>query len=96
MKAWSAPSAIGTAGMGIGSQAGAELTEFLFVLSESPPPAADMPFSQSAIDSKSAVRSFMSAGSVTLGGNLSFAVGPVGRTGEASGSINSGGRVAAM
>ena len=30
--AWSAPSAIGTAGLGIGTQAGAELTDFLVVL----------------------------------------------------------------
>lgn len=32
---WSAPSAIGTAGVGFGGQAGAEITEFLLVLSES-------------------------------------------------------------
>lgn len=32
--AWSAPSAICTAGMGFGSQVGAEVTDFLFVLSE--------------------------------------------------------------
>lgn len=30
--AWSAPSAIGTAGLGVGSQAGAEMTDFLVVL----------------------------------------------------------------
>jgi lipid-binding SYLF domain-containing protein len=30
--AWSAPSAIGTAGMGVGTQAGAEVTDFLIVL----------------------------------------------------------------
>ncbi|CCA75881.1 related to YSC84-protein involved in the organization of actin cytoskeleton [Serendipita indica DSM 11827] len=76
---WSAPSAIGTAGMGFGGQAGAEVTDFLFVL-----------------NSRSAVRSFMSAGSVTLGGNLSVALGPVGRTGEAAGALNTSGKVAAM
>jgi hypothetical protein len=38
--AWSAPSAIGTAGMGFGGQAGAEVTDFLFVLSKYLPPAA--------------------------------------------------------
>jgi lipid-binding SYLF domain-containing protein len=38
----------------------------------------------------------MSAGSVTLGGNMSVALGPLGRTGEAQGSLNSDGRVAAM
>lgn len=31
-KAWSAPSAIGTAGLGVGGQAGAEMTDFLVVL----------------------------------------------------------------
>ena len=30
--AWSAPSAIGTAGLGLGGQAGAEMTDFLVVL----------------------------------------------------------------
>jgi len=38
----------------------------------------------------------MSAGSLTLGGNLSVAVGPLGRNGEAIGSLNSSGKVAAM
>ncbi|KAG8830088.1 hypothetical protein FRC17_005451, partial [Serendipita sp. 399] len=76
---WSAPSAIGTAGMGFGGQAGAEVTDFLFVL-----------------NSRSAVRSFMSAGSITLGGSLSVALGPLGRTGEASGALNTNGKVAAI
>lgn len=38
----------------------------------------------------------MSAGSLTLGGNLSIAVGPLGRNGEAIGSLNTSGKVAAM
>ncbi|KAL1943866.1 hypothetical protein VTO73DRAFT_3684 [Trametes versicolor] len=76
---WSAPSAIGTAGLGVGGQAGAEMTDFLVVL-----------------NSRSAVKSFMSAGSLTLGGNLSIAVGPLGRNGEAIGSLNTSGKVAAM
>ncbi len=38
----------------------------------------------------------MSAGSLTLGGNLSVAIGPLGRNGEASGSLNTSGKVAAM
>ncbi|KIO21144.1 hypothetical protein M407DRAFT_43526, partial [Tulasnella calospora MUT 4182] len=76
---FSAPSAVGTAGVGFGGQAGAELTEFLIVL-----------------NSTSAIRSFMSAGSLTLGGNLSLAVGPLGRNGEAMGALNTKGRVAAM
>ncbi|PIL27737.1 transporter [Ganoderma sinense ZZ0214-1] len=76
---WSAPSAIGSAGLGVGGQAGAEMTDFLVVL-----------------NSRSAVRSFMAAGSLTLGGNLSLAVGPLGRNGEAIGSLNTSGKVAAM
>ncbi|KAL4068389.1 hypothetical protein V8B97DRAFT_1873352 [Scleroderma yunnanense] len=78
---WSAPSAIGCAGVGVGSQLGAELTDFLIVLNST---------------SVSCIKSFMSAGSLTLGGNLSIAVGPLGRNGEAIGSLSSSGRVAAM
>ncbi|KAE9395916.1 DUF500-domain-containing protein [Gymnopus androsaceus JB14] len=74
---WSAPSAIGTAGLGVGGQLGAEMTDFLVVLN-------------------SRSKSFMAAGSLTLGGNASIAVGPLGRNGEASGSLNSSGKVAAM
>ncbi|KIK71397.1 hypothetical protein GYMLUDRAFT_149115 [Collybiopsis luxurians FD-317 M1] len=74
---WSPPSAIGTAGLGVGGQLGAEMTDFLVVLN-------------------SRSRSFMAAGSLTLGGNASIAVGPLGRNGEASGSLNSSGKVAAM
>ncbi|KAI9511628.1 DUF500-domain-containing protein [Russula earlei] len=76
---WSAPSAIGLAGVGVGGQAGAEMTDFLIVL-----------------NSRSAVRSFMAAGSLTLGGNMSLAVGPLGRNGEASGALSTKGKVAAM
>lgn len=76
---WSAPSAIGTAGVGAGMQAGAEVTDFLVVL-----------------NSRSAVTSFMSAGSLTLGGNMSIALGPLGRNGEATGAVNTKGKVAAM
>lgn len=38
----------------------------------------------------------MSAGSLTLGGNLSVAVGPLGRNAEGSGAVNTKGKVAAM
>lgn len=38
----------------------------------------------------------MAAGSLTLGGNLSIAVGPLGRNSEAIGSLNSSGKMAAM
>lgn len=41
-------------------------------------------------------QSFMAAGSVTLGGNLSVALGPLGRNGEALGSLNTSGKMAAM
>ncbi|KAL1755236.1 hypothetical protein FB107DRAFT_249026 [Schizophyllum commune] len=76
---WSAPSAIGTAGVGFGSQAGAEVTDFLIVL-----------------NTRSAIKSFMAAGSLTLGGNMSIALGPLGRNGEALGSLNTKGKMAAM
>ncbi|KAK7064559.1 DUF500-domain-containing protein [Favolaschia claudopus] len=76
---WSAPSAIGTAGLGVGGQLGAEMTDFLIVL-----------------NSRSAVKSFMASGSLTLGGNMSLAIGPLGRNGEAIGSLNTSGKVAAM
>ncbi|KAI5828559.1 DUF500-domain-containing protein [Schizophyllum commune Tattone D] len=74
---WSAPSAIGTAGVGFGSQAGAEVTDFLIVLN-------------------TRSKSFMAAGSLTLGGNMSIALGPLGRNGEALGSLNTKGKMAAM
>lgn len=48
------------------------------------------------LNSQSALKSFMSAGSLTLGGNLSVAVGPLGRNGEVTGSLNTKGKVAAM
>ncbi|KAL0247843.1 hypothetical protein I308_103921 [Cryptococcus tetragattii IND107] len=48
------------------------------------------------LNSRSAVTSFMSAGSLTIGGNLSVAVGPLGRNAEGSGALNSKGQVAAM
>ena len=38
----------------------------------------------------------MAAGSLTLGGNMSLAVGPLGRNGEASGALSTKGKVAAM
>ncbi|KAL7409587.1 hypothetical protein BDY24DRAFT_402762 [Mrakia frigida] len=76
---WSAPSAIGTAGVGFGGQAGAEVTDFLIVL-----------------NSRSGVESFMSAGSLSLGGNMSLAVGPLGRNAEGSGNLSTKGKVAAM
>ncbi|KAI1292764.1 hypothetical protein EDD11_008582 [Mortierella claussenii] len=68
---WSAPSAIGTGGMGFGGQIGAEITDFVVVL-----------------NNKTAVKSFATGGNVTLGGNLSVAAGPIGRTAEAGASAS--------
>lgn len=48
------------------------------------------------LNSRAAVRSFMTAGSLQLGGNLSLAVGPLGRTGEASAAMNSEMQLSAM
>ncbi|TFK76739.1 DUF500-domain-containing protein [Pluteus cervinus] len=76
---WSAPSAIGTAGVGVGGQLGAEMTDFLIVL-----------------NSQAAINTFMSAGSLTLGGNMSIALGPLGRNSEAIGTVNTKGKMAAM
>lgn len=112
--AWSAPSAIGSGGIGVGGQLGAEMTDFLVVLNS----AAVRLFllyvmiissgksSTGSCGFKEHVqyvsliftcqKSFMSAGSLTLGGNMSVAVGPLGRNGEAIGSLNSSGKVAAM
>ncbi|KAJ5745127.1 hypothetical protein N7520_010309 [Penicillium odoratum] len=71
---WSAPSAMAMGGIGAGGQFGAELTDFVFVLT------TDV-----------AVKTFMQSGSVTLGGNISMAVGPVGRTAEAGGVMGTKG-----
>jgi len=38
----------------------------------------------------------MAAGSLQVGGNLSIALGPLGRNGEAMGSMSTGGKMAAM
>ncbi|KAF9333748.1 hypothetical protein BG006_003196 [Podila minutissima] len=70
---WSAPSAIGTGGMGFGGQIGAELTDFVIIL-----------------NNRAAVKSFSQGGNVTLGGNLSVAAGPIGRTMEAGASTTVG------
>lgn len=63
---WSAPSAIGTGGLGVGFQAGAEVTEFVIVL-----------------NTPAAVEAFAKRGNFTIGGNLTAAAGPVGRSAEA-------------
>lgn len=68
---WSAPSAIVTAGAGVGGQVGAELTDFVFIL-----------------NTEAAVESFAQYGSVTLGGNVSVAAGPLGRNAEVAGNAS--------
>jgi lipid-binding SYLF domain-containing protein len=65
-KVWSGPSAIGTGGIGVGFQAGIQVTEFVIIL-----------------NTQEAVKAFSQGGNVTLGANLSAAVGPVGRSAEA-------------
>jgi len=62
---WSGPSAIGTGGLGIGFQAGVEVSEFVIVL-----------------NTPAAIDAFARGGNVTLGGNLTVAAGPVGRSAE--------------
>jgi lipid-binding SYLF domain-containing protein len=65
-KGWSGPSAIGTGGLGVGFQAGAEVSEFIIVL-----------------NTPAAVEAFSKQSNVTLGGNLTIAAGPLGRSAEA-------------
>ncbi|WFD42846.1 hypothetical protein MPSI1_001496 [Malassezia psittaci] len=48
------------------------------------------------LNSRAAVKSFMSSGSLQLGGNLGLALGPLGRSGEASAALNSEMKVSAM
>jgi SH3 domain-containing YSC84-like protein 1 len=63
---WSGPSAIGSGGIGVGLQAGVQVSEYVIVL-----------------NSQEAVNAFSKGSNVTLGGNLSAAIGPVGRSAEA-------------
>jgi lipid-binding SYLF domain-containing protein len=71
---WSAPSAMAMGGLGAGGQFGAELTDFVFVLT-----------------TDAAVKTFMQSGNLTLGGNISMAVGPIGRSAEAGGVLGTKG-----
>jgi SH3 domain-containing YSC84-like protein 1 len=64
---WSGPSAIGTGGLGVGFQAGVQVSEYVIIL-----------------NTQEAVNAFSKGNNVTLGGNLSAAIGPVGRSAEAS------------
>jgi len=64
-KGWSGPSAIGTGGLGVGFQAGVQVSEYVIIL-----------------NTQEAVNAFSKGGNVTLGGNLSAALGPIGRSAE--------------
>jgi lipid-binding SYLF domain-containing protein len=64
---WSGPAAIGTGGIGIGFQAGVQVSEYVLVL-----------------NTQEAVNAFAKANNVTLGANLSAAIGPIGRSAEAA------------
>ncbi|MBI4528385.1 MAG: lipid-binding SYLF domain-containing protein [Deltaproteobacteria bacterium] len=66
-KGWSGPSAIGTGGIGLGFQAGLQVSEYVFIL-----------------NTQEAVNSFAKGNNITLGGNLSAAIGPIGRSAEAA------------
>lgn len=48
------------------------------------------------LNSRAAVRTFMTQGSLQLGGNLSLAVGPLGRTGEVNAAVSSEMEMSAM
>ena len=65
-KGWSGPSAIGTGGIGVGFQAGVQVSEYVIIL-----------------NTQEAVNAFAKGSNVTLGANLSAAVGPIGRAAEA-------------
>jgi len=65
-KGWSGPSAIGAGGIGIGFQAGVQVSEYVIIL-----------------NTQEAVNAFSKGSNVTLGGNLSAAIGPIGRSAEA-------------
>jgi len=64
---WSGPSAIGTGGLGLGFQAGVQVSEYVIIL-----------------NTQEAVNAFAKGNNVTLGGNLSAAIGPIGRSAEAA------------
>ena len=65
-KGWSGPSAIGTGGIGVGFQAGVQVTEYVIIL-----------------NTQEAVNAFSKGSNITLGANLSAAIGPIGRAAEA-------------
>lgn len=69
---WSAPSAIGIAGLGGGFELGIEVSDLVIILNYD-----------------RAVEAFAKGGNLTLGGNLTVAVGPLGRNLEGNVSLRS-------
>ncbi|TNM94083.1 hypothetical protein fugu_002259 [Takifugu bimaculatus] len=69
---WSAPSAIGIAGLGGGFEIGVEVSDLVIILNQ-----------------RRAIEAFTKGGNLTLGGNLTVAVGPVGRNVEADVALRS-------
>ncbi|XP_053316995.1 SH3 domain-containing YSC84-like protein 1 [Spea bombifrons] len=69
---WSAPSAIGIAGLGGGFEVGIEVSDLVIILNH-----------------KRAVEAFAKGGNLTLGGNFTVAIGPLGRNLEGDVAIRS-------
>ncbi|XP_046887466.1 SH3 domain-containing YSC84-like protein 1 [Hypomesus transpacificus] len=69
---WSAPSAIGIAGLGGGFEIGVEVSDLVIILNQ-----------------RRAVEAFTMGGNLTLGGNCTVAVGPMGRNVEADIALRS-------
>ncbi|KAG8445583.1 hypothetical protein GDO86_010381 [Hymenochirus boettgeri] len=69
---WSAPSAIGIAGLGGGFEIGIEVSDLVIIMNH-----------------ERAVRAFAKGGNLTLGGNFTVAVGPLGRNLEGDVAIRS-------
>ncbi|XP_039603646.1 SH3 domain-containing YSC84-like protein 1 [Polypterus senegalus] len=69
---WSAPSAIGIAGLGGGFEIGIEVSDLVIILNH-----------------KRAVEAFAKGGNLTLGGNFTVAIGPLGRNIEGDVSVRS-------
>ncbi|XP_037552248.1 SH3 domain-containing YSC84-like protein 1 [Nematolebias whitei] len=69
---WSAPSAIGIAGLGGGFEIGVEVSDLVIILNQ-----------------RRAIDAFTKGGNLTLGGNCTVAVGPMGRNLEADVALRS-------
>eukprot|EP00062_Callorhinchus_milii_P009342 gi/632953054/ref/XP_007892197.1/ PREDICTED: SH3 domain-containing YSC84-like protein 1 isoform X1 [Callorhinchus milii] len=69
---WSAPSAIGIAGLGGGFEIGIEVSDLVIILNHN-----------------RAVKAFAKGGNLTLGGNFTVAIGPLGRNMEADVALRS-------